>query len=38
MNDDDNRKVGPPAADRGVYGISVAAELSGINETIAPVV
>jgi MerR family transcriptional regulator/heat shock protein HspR len=32
MNDDDNRKVGPPAADRGVYGISVAAELSGINE------
>ena len=29
---DDDRKVGPPASDRGVYGISVAAELSGINE------
>ncbi len=25
-------KVGPPASDRGVYGISVAAELSGISE------
>lgn len=25
-------KVGPPAADRGVYGISVAAELSGVSE------
>jgi DNA-binding transcriptional MerR regulator len=32
MNDRDNRKVGPPASDRGVYGISVAAELSGISE------
>jgi MerR family transcriptional regulator/heat shock protein HspR len=31
MNDD-GRKAGPPASDRGVYGISVAAELSGINE------
>ena len=30
MADDD--KPGPPASDRGVYGISVAAELSGINE------
>ena len=29
---DDDHKVGPPASDRGVYGISVAAELSGINE------
>ncbi|MBV9353223.1 MAG: MerR family transcriptional regulator [Mycobacterium sp.] len=29
---DDDRKVGPPASDRGVYSISVAAELSGINE------
>lgn len=33
---DDSRietgKVGPPAADRGVYGISVASELSGISE------
>jgi MerR family transcriptional regulator, heat shock protein HspR len=29
---DDDRKPGPPASDRGVYGISVAAELSGINE------
>ena len=25
-------RVGPPASDRGVYGISVAAELSGISE------
>ncbi len=37
MTDDDNdhddfKKVGPPAAGRGVYGISVAAELSGISE------
>jgi MerR family transcriptional regulator, heat shock protein HspR len=36
MTDDDNRdeasKVGPPAADRGVYGISVTSELSGISE------
>lgn len=31
MTDDDN-KVGPPASDRGVYGISVAAELSGISD------
>ena len=30
---DDNHKVGsPPASDRGVYGISVAAELSGVKE------
>jgi DNA-binding transcriptional MerR regulator len=29
---DGDRKVGPPASNRGVYGISVAAELSGINE------
>ena len=29
---DGDRKAGPPASDRGVYGISVAAELSGINE------
>ena len=26
------QKSGPPAADRGVYGISVAAELSGVSE------
>lgn len=35
MTDDDrndDHKVGPPASDRGVYSISVAAELSGINE------
>ena len=36
MTDDDSRgeasKVGPPAADRGVYGISVTSELSGISE------
>ena len=36
MTDDDREdevnKVGPPASDRGVYGISVAAELSGISE------
>lgn len=37
MTDDDNDvteggKVGPPAPDRGVYGISVAAELSGVSE------
>ena len=31
MRDDDN-KVGPPASDRGVYAISMAAELSGISE------
>jgi len=29
---DDDTKAGPPASDRGVYGISVVAELSGINE------
>jgi MerR family transcriptional regulator, heat shock protein HspR len=29
---DEATKVGPPASDRGVYGISVAAELSGISE------
>ncbi|HEX3288753.1 MAG TPA: MerR family transcriptional regulator [Mycobacterium sp.] len=29
---DDISKVGPPASDRGVYPISVAAELSGISE------
>ncbi len=29
---DGAKKVGPPASDRGVYGISVAAELSGISE------
>ncbi|OBF25574.1 MerR family transcriptional regulator [Mycobacterium sp. ACS1612] len=28
----DDRKVGPPASDRGVYPISVVAELSGIPE------
>ena len=36
MTDDDSQgeasKVGPPAPDRGVYGISVASELSGISE------
>jgi MerR family transcriptional regulator, heat shock protein HspR len=37
MTDEDNDvteggKVGPPAPDRGVYGISVAAELSGVSE------
>lgn len=31
-NGDAVAKVGPPASDRGVYGISVAAELSGISE------
>ena len=30
--DDEVTKSGAPAPDRGVYGISVAAELSGINE------
>src|SRR6478735_12853672 len=29
---DQVNKVGPPAPHRGVYGISVAAELSGISE------
>ena len=29
---DEVNKVGPPASDRGVYGISVTAELSGISE------
>ena len=35
MTDDsqgDVTKAGPPAADRGVYGIGVASELSGISE------
>jgi len=36
MTDDDRNdevsKAGPPTSDRGVYGISVAAELSGISE------
>jgi MerR family transcriptional regulator, heat shock protein HspR len=36
MTDDDRNdevsKAGPPASDRGVYGISVVAELSGISE------
>ena len=35
MSDDTRdgiNKVGPPAADRGVYGISVAAELSGVSK------
>ncbi len=36
MTDDDRNdevgKVGPPASDRGVYGISVTSELSGISE------
>ncbi len=36
MTDDDSEgeasKVGPPAPDRGVYGISVASELSDISE------
>ena len=35
MTDDDRdeeaNKAGPPASDRGVYGISVACELSGIS-------
>jgi MerR family transcriptional regulator, heat shock protein HspR len=30
--DDEVGKAGSPASDRGVYGISVAAELSGISE------
>lgn len=29
---DEAATTGPPASDRGVYGISVAAELSGISE------
>ena len=32
MTDDDHKPGSPPGSDRGVYGISVAAELSGINE------
>lgn len=32
MTDDDHKVGSPPASDRGVYGISVAAELSGIKE------
>ncbi|MFI5507700.1 MerR family transcriptional regulator [Mycobacterium sp. NPDC051804] len=30
--DDGANSPGPPAADRGVYGISVAAELSGVSK------
>ncbi len=30
--EDEVSKVGPPSPDRGVYGISVASELSGISE------
>jgi MerR family transcriptional regulator, heat shock protein HspR len=30
--EDEANKAGAPASDRGVYGISVAAELSGISE------
>ncbi|MGO4443298.1 MerR family transcriptional regulator [Mycobacterium sp. 2YAF39] len=30
--EDEVTKTGPPASDRGVYGISVAAELSGVSE------
>ena len=32
MTDDDHKPGSLPGSDRGVYGISVAAELSGINE------
>ena len=32
MTDDDHKPGSPPTSDRGVYGISVAAELSGIKE------
>jgi MerR family transcriptional regulator, heat shock protein HspR len=32
MTDDDHKPGNPPSSDRGVYGISVAAELSGISE------
>ena len=32
MTGDDHKPGSPPGSDRGVYGISVAAELSGINE------
>ena len=32
MTDDDHRPGTPPASNRPVYGISVAAELSGISE------
>lgn len=30
--EDEVNKAGPPPSDRGVYGISVAAELSGVSE------
>jgi DNA-binding transcriptional MerR regulator len=30
--DEVTKAAGPPASDRGVYGISVAAELSGVTE------
>ncbi len=32
MTDYEHKPGSPPGSDRGVYGISVAAELSGINE------
>ena len=32
MPDDDQKPGSPPTSDRGVYGISVAAELSGISD------
>jgi MerR family transcriptional regulator, heat shock protein HspR len=32
MTDNEHKPGSPPGSDRGVYGISVAAELSGINE------
>ena len=32
MTDDEHKPGSPPGSDRGVYGISVTAELSGINE------
>ncbi|BBY90582.1 hypothetical protein MGALJ_02510 [Mycobacterium gallinarum] len=32
MTEDETTKPGPPATDRGVYGISVAAELSGVSK------
>ena len=32
MTDDDHKPGSPPTSNRGVYGISVAAELSGIKE------
>jgi MerR family transcriptional regulator, heat shock protein HspR len=32
MTDDDHKPGSPPTSDRGVYGISVAAELSGVKD------